>query len=126
MKTSKDPRHIERVRVMQQLFAWDFDQEDKVEDTDNRLAKTAAIIKHVEEIDPEIRSAAPEWPLEKINKVDLSVLRQAVYELLIDKNVPVKVVVDEAIEIGKEYGTDSSSSFINGVLGKIIEEHKIA
>ncbi len=126
MKTSRDPRHIERVKAMQQLFAWDFDQDSRVEEPLERLNKTKEIISHIGEIDPVIVKAAPEWPLPKINKIDLSVLRQAVYELLIDKNVPVKVVVDEAIEIGKEYGTDSSASFINGVLGKIIEEHKIA
>jgi transcription antitermination protein NusB len=127
MKTNKDPRHVERVKTMQQLFAWDFNPERAVEETEeNRLEKTSRVIEHIEQIDPEIRKAAPEWPLEKINKIDLSILRQAIYELLIDKNVPVKVSVDEAVEIGKEYGTDSSASFINGVLGKIIEEHKLA
>ena len=126
MKTAKDPRHIERVKVMQQLFAWDFDQEEKVEEQEDRLEKTAKIVSQIGDIDPEIVRAAPEWPVEKINKIDLSILRQAIFELIIDRNVPVKVVVDEAIEIGKEYGTDSSASFINGVLGKIIELHKIA
>ena len=127
MKTNKDPRHVERVKTMQQLFAWDFDPSREVEEGENeRLEKTTRVIEHIEEIDPELSKAAPEWPLEKINKIDLSILRQAIYELLIDKNVPVKVIVDEAIEIGKEYGTDSSASFINGVLGKVIEEHKLA
>jgi N utilization substance protein B len=127
MKTNKDPRHVERVKTMQQLFAWDFNPERAVEESDEkRLEKTTRVIEHIEHIDPEIRKAAPEWPLEKINKIDLSILRQAIYELLVDKNVPVKVSVDEAIEIGKEYGTDSSASFINGVLGKIIEEYKLA
>ena len=126
MKTSKDPRHIERVKVMQQLFAWDFDPEEKVEEQTDRLEKTTKVISYIPRIDPEIVSAAPEWPIPKINKIDLSILRQAIYELVYDRNVPVKVVVDEAVEIGKEYGTDSSASFINGVLGKIIDEHKIA
>jgi N utilization substance protein B len=127
MKTNKDPRHVERVKTMQQLFAWDFNPERAVEESDEkRLEKTTRVIEHIEQIDPEIRKAAPEWPLEKINKIDLSILRQAIYELLVDKNGPVKVSVDEAIEIGKEYGTDSSASFINGVLGKIIEEYKLA
>jgi len=126
MKTNKDPRHLERVRVMQQLFAWDFDPEGKVEENGERLLKTTAIIDHIAEIDPEIKEAATERPLADINKIDFAVLRQAIYELLIGKDVPVKVVVDEAVEIGKEYGTDTSGSFINGVLGKIIEKHKIA
>ena len=125
MKTARDPRHIERVKVMQELFAWDFDTDEKVEIVPERVEKTKEIILHISTIDPEIVEAAPEWPLAKINKVDLSVLRQAVYELLVQKNVPIKVVVDEAVEIAKEYGTDSSPLFINGVLGKIISKHKI-
>lgn len=126
MKTNKDPRHIERVKTMQQLFAWDFDPSGNGSDGEVvRIKKADAIIEHIKMIDPEIEKAAPEWPLEKINKVDLSILRQAVYELLIDKDIPIRVVVDEAVEIGKEYGTDSSASFINGVLGKVIEEHKL-
>ncbi len=126
MKTNKDPRHIGRVKVMQQLFAWDFDPEGKVEENGERLEKTTEIIAHIAEIDPEIKEAAVERPLADINKIDFAVLRQAIYELLISKDVPVRVVVDEAVEIGKEYGTDTSGSFINGVLGKIIEKHKIA
>ena len=126
MKTSNDPRHVERVKVMQELFAWDFDKQENFERESERLEKTRKVLAVIEQIDPEITNAAPEWPLEKINKIDLSIMRQAVYELLISKDVPVKVVVDEAVEIGKEYGTDSSGSFINGVLGKIIEQHKLA
>lgn len=126
MKTNKDPRHLDRIRVMQQLFAWAFDPEGKVEERDERLPKTLAIIGKLADIDPEIVEAAPERPLIDVNQIDLAVLRQAIYELIRSKDVPVKVVVDEAVEIGKEFGTDTSGSFINGVLGKVIEKHKLA
>lgn len=134
MKTSKDPRHLRRVRVMQDLFAWDFNHKTQleVEDTDR-------IINHLDQIDELIKQSAPTWPISKINKIDLSILRQAIYELLFGENsglekddkvydsskVPPKVVVDEAVEIAKEYGSSSSPSFVNGVLGKVIESQKI-
>lgn len=126
MKTNKDPRHQMRVKVMQELFAWDFDKEGNVEDYQDIKDKTAHIIADITVIDTEITESAPERGLNEINKIDLSVLRQAIYELMISRDVPVKVVVDEAVEIAKEYGTDSSGSFVNGVLGKVIEKHKLA
>ena len=67
-----------------------------------------------------IRKAAPEFPIEKINKVDLAILRLAVYELFFEKSAPPKVVVDEAIELAKEYGSETSGGFVNGALGKLI------
>lgn len=76
---------------------------------------------HSEEIDNKIKIAAPEFPIDKINKVDLAILRLAIYELLIDKSQPPKVIIDEAIELAKEYGGESSPGFINGALGKAIK-----
>jgi len=64
--------------------------------------------------------AAPEWPIDKIAKVDLVVLRIAVFELLFGKKAPVKVAVDEAVELAKEFGNDTSHKFVNGVLGTVI------
>ena len=61
----------------------------------------------------------------KINGIDLAILRQAVYELMIEKEIPPKVVVDEAVEIAKEYGSESSPGFINGALGKLITDQNI-
>ena len=69
-----------------------------------------------------IAKAAPEWPIEKLNKSDLAILRLAVYELTIEKKEPVKVIIDEAIELAKELGSENSSSFVNGVLGTIVKE----
>lgn len=119
MKTRKDPRHRMRVDTVQALFSWDFHKDD-LPDSENALK----IIKEVETIDAIIEAAAPLWPIGKINKIDLAVLRNAVYELVIEPDIPTKVVIDEAIEIAKEYGSESSPSFINGVLGKIVENTK--
>ena len=71
------------------------------------------------EVDPTITQAAPEWPLDKLNPIDLAILRLAAFELLIDKATPFKVIIDEAVELAKQYGGSNSSSFINGVLGTI-------
>jgi transcription antitermination protein NusB len=120
MKTSKDPRHIERVKVMQELFSWDFSKENNPEHV-----KTEEIINKVEEIDKLIEEAAPMWPIGKINKIDLAILRQAIYELMIEKEIPPKVAVDEAVEMAKEYGSESSKGFINGALGKLTTSYNL-
>src|SRR5258708_38026972 len=120
MKTSKDPRHLERIKVMQELFAWDFQENSKF-----THPVSQEIVDNVEKTDEYIKEAAPTWPIEKVNKIDLAILRQAVFELMFVKQVPPKVVIDEAVEIAKEYGSDSSPSFINGALGKLIIDYKI-
>jgi len=115
MKTSLDPRHLKRKRIVKSLFASSF--LDQV--TKDPMEKD--ILDHKNIIDGLIRLAAPEWPIEKINKVDLAILRLAVYELKITKKEPPKVVIDEAIELAKEYGSQSSSAFINGTLGTLLK-----
>ena len=100
---------------MQQLFSDSF-QKGK---PGGKYLEINAIYKNLKAIDELIAKAAPQFPVEKINKIDLSILRLAVYELDIAKKVPFKVVIDEAIELAKEFGSASSSSFINGALGNI-------
>lgn len=73
------------------------------------------------QIDELIKNAAPEWPLDKISRIDLAILRLATFELTIEKKEPPKAVIDEAIEIAKEYGNPNSPGFINGVLGTILK-----
>jgi N utilization substance protein B len=80
------------------------------------------IVLHLKEIDAIITKNAPKWPLDKINKIDLSVLRCAFWELLYQKSSPPKVVIDEAIELAKEFGTESSPAFVNGVIGTAIKQ----
>lgn len=117
MKTPFDPRHQLRRQKLQRLFEWDFKQVTPSDD----LIKD--ILSHIGRIDEVVAKAAPEWPLTQIAKVDLSILRLAVYELIIERKAPPKVVIDEAVELAKEFGGDSSGSFINGVLGTVLTEH---
>jgi transcription antitermination protein NusB len=114
MKVKNDPRHLHRVKLMQSLFSQTFHEKSF---TDSTLQD---IMVHLSEIDDLIKQAAPEYPLEKIAKVDLAILRLATYELTIEKKNPPKVIIDEAIELAKEYGGDASGAFINGALGGII------
>lgn len=113
MKTALDPRHKRRQKIVEDLFKVDFHNQPIT------LASTE-VMKKVKLLDKNIQFAAPEFPIDKINKVDLAILRLATYELLVAKKEPPKVIIDEAIELAKEYGGESSPSFINGALGKII------
>lgn len=113
MKTAKDPRHKKRQKIIEDLF--------KIEFLKQPIGYEAQkVISQKEMIDDKIRKAAPEFPIEKINKADLAILRLAAYELLVEKSQPPKVIVDEAIELAKEYAGENSPAFINGALGNII------
>ncbi|MBU0569192.1 transcription antitermination factor NusB [Patescibacteria group bacterium] len=119
MKTSGDPRHLARQNTVKALFAESFTHQHELTD----LAKK--IISQEKVLDEKIKKAAPTWPIEKLNKVDLAILRLAVYEMQKAKTPP-KVIIDEAIELAKEFGSDNSPSFINGVLGTILKEKKVS
>lgn len=112
MKTAKDPRHQKRRKVVKLLFAQTF---TKQACTDKLAQK---ILKNQKAIDKKISRSAPAWPVDKLNRIDLAILRLAVFELK-QKETPPKVVIDEAIELAKEFGSEASPSFINGVLGTI-------
>ncbi len=116
MKNPLDPRHIKRQKIVEDLFRYDFKKQ--------RISIDAGkIIKLKEKIDKEINKAAPEFPIEKINKIDLAILRLSIYELLIEKKNPKKVIIDEAVELAKEYGGETSPSFINGALGNVLKKY---
>ena len=74
---------------------------------------------NTEQIDAIIRRFAPAWPLEQIALIDRNVLRLAIFEILLNNKVPVKVAINEAVELAKMFGSDSSSRFVNGVLGSV-------
>ena len=76
-------------------------------------------ISHRDEIDSSIQKYAPAWPLEQMAMIDRNILRLAIFEILFDNKVPVKVAVSEAVELAKTFGSESSSKFINGVLGSV-------
>lgn len=115
MKTAKDPRHKERRKIVKLLFADTYTTQPEL----SVLAKK--IISQKGKLDSKISKAAPAWPIEKLNRVDLAILRLAVYEL-INTETPPKVVIDEAVELAKEFGAESSPSFVNGVLGTIYKK----
>lgn len=118
MKRATDPRHLKRKRTVQDLFAYSFANQKIGEDAKKILSKKSVLDKII------IRSA-PTWPIERINSLDLAILRLAVWELRLEKKNPPKVVIDEAIEIAKELGSENSPGFVNGVLGSIMEAKPI-
>ncbi len=79
----------------------------------------AGVLDHREEIDEVIRQKAPAWPLDQVAVVDRNILRLAIYEILIDNRVPVRAAINEAVELAKSFGGESSPKFVNGVLGSI-------
>ena len=85
-------------------------------------SQTAQVLAHLKKIDKLITVNAPAWPINQIAPLDLATLRLAIWELLFTKKKePYKVIIDEAVEIAKEYSGETSASFINGVLGTIIK-----
>lgn len=136
MKSKTDPRHEARRVALASGFCWLFSEADEehcksfscdlLECDLADLKLTDEIIQGIKQnrdkIDEIIQESAPDWPINKISKVDLVILRIAVFELLYGKNVPAKVIIDEAIELAKEFGNDTSSKFVNGVLGSITDK----
>lgn len=116
MKKKSDPRHKKRQTIIQSLFAHSFLKQE----TKGKQIKK--ISQNIDKIDALIEQAAPQWPIDKIAKIDLAILRLAVFELLIEKEQPSKVIIDEAVELAKEYAGDTSPAFINGVLGTLLKK----
>ncbi len=108
-----DPRHKKRQKIVRELFSWSFNPNQEFSE------KAHKVIGKLSEIDGQIKKSAPKWPLKKINKIDLAILRLSTYELKHSKKIPPKVAINEAVELAKEYGGENSPSFINGVLGDI-------
>jgi N utilization substance protein B len=96
---------------------------DEVKEFTLQLVK--GVMSNLPEIDKAINNYADNWSLERITNIDRNILRMAIYEILYLKNIPKSVSINEAVELAKKYGTKSSSSFVNGVLGKIDKDEKI-
>ncbi|MCJ7743012.1 MAG: transcription antitermination factor NusB [Dehalococcoidales bacterium] len=77
------------------------------------------VVQNKEKIDENIRRFAPAWPIAQIPVIDRNILRLAIFEILLDNKVPVKVAINEAVELAKLFGSDSSPKFVNGVLGSV-------
>ena len=80
------------------------------------------IVDKFDELDEIISEVSVGWKLERMSKIDLTILRLAVYEIKMDEEIPDKVAINEAVEIAKKYGGDNSPSFINGILAKIVNK----
>jgi N utilization substance protein B len=120
---------------MQTLYEYDFrvgadldeiesrnirEYEDKIDDSYVRNLVNGTL-KEIKKLDKIIEDSAPEWPIEQISTIDKTILRLAAYELNNEHETPPKVVINEAIELAKQFGGDNSSKFINGVLGTILD-----
>lgn len=133
---TRDPRSLARTVALQAGFASDlrggFDEESSVEwlleenlvrarDTGKVLALSRVLLEGLHEKQPEldqlIQSYAPAWPVHLLSPVDRNILRIALYELLYHPGTPAKTAVNEAVELAKMFGSESSASFVNGVLG---------
>ena len=133
-------RHLSRSIVMQSLYEWDFYNREKtidkiverntkdfgagLESLDFIWELTKNITKHLPDLDKIIEKAAPEWPILQIPIIDRNVLRIGLYELLYSnkEEVPPKVAINEAIELAKTFGGESSGKFVNGVLGTVYKQ----
>ncbi len=112
-----DKRHVKRSDLLQKLFALGFEHTQLDPDVKK-------IQDNLEHIDAQIKKHATRYPIEKLAKVDLAVLRLAIYELMIEKTNPSKVIINEAVTLAREFGNENSYSFVNGVLGSLLKEMK--
>ena len=119
-----DVRHEKRIKLVQNIFALSFDYKNgKIILPNKKFSEeTEKINQSLEKIDSIISAHAPKYPLDKIAKTDLGILRLAIFELIIEQKEPVKVVINEAVELAKAFGGDNSSKFINGVLGTALKQ----
>lgn len=133
-------RHLGRIIALQTLFEQDFrlvagdttfDIEEvlkrnidryqaTVDDKDFIVELVHGVVEKEKELDAELQPVAPEWPIDQIARMDRVVLRMGLFELKHGKGVPPKVVINEAVELAKAFGSENSSKFINGVLGTVL------
>ncbi len=135
-------RHLGRIIALQTLYEQDFRRGagDKDLDLDTILARNIGryegtvddkgfierlvhgVDKRAAELDATLQPIAPEWPIEQIARMDRVILRMGLYELTYGKDVPPKVVINEAVELAKAFGSENSSKFVNGVLGTALRQ----
>ncbi len=131
-------RHLLRTVALQSLFEWDFNnrQGDIKEILGHALEEFAGgatdvafahelidgVTQNIDAIDAIIVETAPEWPIAQITVIDRNVLRLGIFELMFAKKIPPKVAINEAVEMGKRFGGESSGKFVNGVLGTLYKK----
>ncbi len=131
-------RHLSRMIAMQSLYEWEFRQSSDLNEITERNINeysdkcesgfisdlTLYKKKNIEKLNQEVTDSASEWPLDQIPLIDKTILQIAVYELIFCKDTPAKVIINEAIELSKQFGGESSSKFVNGVLGTVYKRHE--
>lgn len=133
-----------RIKAREGLVSYIFQREFHKEDLDNKLElfvdnfeysedesefildSSKILIENIDKIDELIESSLNKWSFDRLFKIDLSILRVAVFELLYNRDTPKEIVINEAVEIAKKFGTDDSPKFINGILGTLIRSEKIS
>jgi transcription antitermination protein NusB len=131
-------RHLLRTVALQALFEWDFNNRQGeidaivdhaiaefaggADDSDFARQLVTGVLENLAAIDEIIIKTAPEWPINQITVIDRNVLRLGIYELMFAKQIPPKVAINEAVEMGKRFGGDSSGKFVNGVLGTLYKD----
>jgi len=131
-------RHLGRIVAMQTLYENDFREGSDLEEIKSRnigeysdkvddgfiINLVDGVLKEKKAIDEIIQKSAPEWPIDQISIIDKNILRISIYELIFSKDIPSRVSINEAVELGKQFGGENSSKFINGVLGTVYEENE--
>jgi N utilization substance protein B len=129
-------RHLSRLVAMQTLYEAEFRTSAKIDEVKKRNVGefegnvdevfynlvVDGVRKNRDELDNLIEEAAPEWPIDQITPLDRIILEIAIFELKHEKELPPKVAIDEAVELAKQFGSDNSSKFINGVLGSVYKK----
>lgn len=116
--SSRDPLNI----CERNIERWKFEESEDFDETEFATGIVKGFLEHQADIDGTISKFAPDWPLEKITTIDRNILRIGVYELLYNFEIPSKVAINEAIELAKSFGGDSSGRFVNGVLGAVYRD----
>ncbi|MBI4715426.1 MAG: transcription antitermination factor NusB [Nitrospirae bacterium] len=116
---------LNRGRPLKEVLEEFFGEKEVPEDIRNfSILLVEGVTDSLEAIDAQIRSCAENWSLERIAAVDRNILRTAIFEILFVRDIPVRVTLNEAIEIAKKYGQEESASFINGVLDRVVWENR--
>lgn len=132
-------RHLARIAVMQTIFAYEFREgvdplttleyctgefADKLKENDFAFDLLSGVMENKDELFDVMQKQAPEWPVERIARVDRAILEIGIYEILHSEDVPPIVAINEGVEIAKTYGDMNSAKFVNGVLSSVMHKYK--
>lgn len=124
MKTQADPRHLRRIRLLKAIYSYQYSKTKFPPLNPSDRATINRLLARIDFINQHINRLSTKFGVDKMAKIDLSILQLGIFEFLIAKTAPAKVIIDECIELAKEFGGINSSALINGILGKLLEETK--